>query len=96
MKEYISRHRVLEELHKWCDPCGSGIEAILAVPAEDVAPVVYAKWIAIGKGRSKHADVFACSVCNKCEPYISSYCPNCGAKMDREDTGDNNAGREID
>lgn len=30
----------------------------------------------------KGADVFECSACNKCDPYISPYCPKCGAKMD--------------
>ena len=40
MGEYICRQKALEEMHKWCDPCGSGIESILAVPTADVAPVV--------------------------------------------------------
>ncbi len=26
MDEYISRQKAIEEMHKWCDPCGSGIE----------------------------------------------------------------------
>lgn len=43
MAEYIPCQKALEEMHKWCDPCGSGIEAILAVPAADVAPVVRCK-----------------------------------------------------
>lgn len=43
MAEYISRQKALEEMHKWCDPCGSGIEAILAVPTADAVPVVRCK-----------------------------------------------------
>lgn len=43
MDEYISRQKALEEMHKWCDPCGSGVEAILAVPAEDVVAVIRCK-----------------------------------------------------
>lgn len=43
MAEYIPRQKALEEMHKWCDPCGSGIEAILAVPTADVVPVVRCK-----------------------------------------------------
>lgn len=35
MDEYISRKKALEEMHKWCDPCGSDVEAILTIPAED-------------------------------------------------------------
>lgn len=83
MKEYISRHRALEEIHKWCDPCGSGIEAILAVPAEDVAPVRNGQWEngdplcpVCGKNKFKDldADVWA--------DWQPPYCPNCGAKME--------------
>lgn len=43
MDEHISRKKALEAIHKWCNPCGSGIEAILAIPAEDVVKVVRCK-----------------------------------------------------
>lgn len=77
MNEYIERKKALDEMHIWCDLCGSGIEAILAVPTEDVSPVVHGQWV-----EEKHT--LTCSACG----YIFSrlhprnFCPNCGAKMD--------------
>lgn len=47
-------------------------------PAADVAPVVHGRWAPLGN----RATIFKCSACNKCEPHVSDYCPNCGAKME--------------
>lgn len=91
MNEYILRQKALEEIHKWCDPCGSGVEAILAVPAEAVKKVIYGK--DIYETHDGHCE-FKCSVC---QAWIGSveggtmdggyfnYCPNCGAKMENVD-----------
>lgn len=50
-------------------------------PAADVAPVRYGRWIA------SHDEFCACSIC-KYPVYVgwnqTNYCPNCGAKMDKE------------
>lgn len=80
MAEYISRQKALEEMHKWCDPCGSGIEAILAVPTADVVPVVHGRWDENGycTNCGKHAPFWSVSSCY----YKSPYCQSCGAKMD--------------
>lgn len=43
MVEYIERKAALDAVHKWCDPCGAAVEAVLSVPAADVAPVVH--WV---------------------------------------------------
>lgn len=97
MDEYISRQKVLEEMHKWCDPCGSGIEAILAVPAADVAPVVHARWD--DSGRYTFPGGSTAVSCTNCECKLTvsefrlnkwNYCPNCGAKMERSELSDNN------
>ena len=45
MVEYIERKAGLDAVHKWCDPCGAAVEAVLSVPAADVAPVVHGRWI---------------------------------------------------
>ena len=53
-------------------------EYIQAQPTADVAPVVHAHWT-----RSHIAGRF----CSNCEGYgiiASSYCPDCGAKMDEK------------
>lgn len=50
-------------------------------PPDDVAPVLHGRWIGV-------SDEFAqCSMCKypvHIAWSITKYCPNCGAKMDRE------------
>lgn len=52
------------------------------IPAANVAPVVHGRWIAT------HDEFCSCSVC-KYPVYVAwgqtNYCPNCGAKMDKEE-----------
>ena len=91
MAECIERKAALDAVHKWCDPCGAAVEAVLSVPAADAAPVVHGRWISLTE--CSNAGVY-CSICHKTvykEDYAwcsrtnkvrSSYCPNCGAKMD--------------
>ena len=59
------------------------IDQISAIPAADVVPVVHGEWLLRHEG---HGHYWECSVCHK-NPCIyvtkdTSYCPNCGAKMD--------------
>lgn len=42
--------------------------------AEDVAPVIHAKWILTLYG-------WRCSACEELSVHNKNYCPNCGAKM---------------
>lgn len=64
------------------------ITTLIFIPAADVAPIVHGHWI-----RFKDSDT--CYVhmrCSACSAYWSDpshadyfrYCPNCGAKMERE------------
>ena len=87
-KEYIERwHAVDAVLDVYCDTpdidlsCEKFEAAILKIPAADVAPVRYGRWIA------SHDEFCACSIC-KYPVYVgwnqTNYCPNCGAKMDKE------------
>ena len=67
-----------------------------ALPAEDVAQVVHAKWVGIefdgyADGNPVY-DVFECSNCGH-EHYgeydsLTEYCPDCGARMDEEEEED--------
>lgn len=91
MAEYIERELAIEALSRG-EGCGNvcrrAIERILAA---DVAPVVHGQWISLTE--CSNAGVY-CSICHKKvykEDYAwcnrknkvrSSYCPNCGAKMD--------------
>ena len=67
-------------------------EAIKGVPVVDAIPVRHGKWKKIG-------DSINCSVCKSSswsvtfEGLVASfnYCPNCGAKMDREQEKQNDS-----
>ncbi len=102
MTDYISREAALEAIKT--AELGQEYEAVKAIPAADVAPVVHGEWIdgldIPKEEREKHPYVYLhgekhCSVCYQ-EAYFDSdygqqlfdYCPNCGAKMDG---GDHNA-----
>ena len=67
----------------WCRSCviNSVLEKLREFPAADVAQVVHGRWIA------SHDEFCACSIC-KYPIYVgwnqTNYCPNCGAKMDKE------------
>ena len=85
MAEYIEREAAIEAVkHAW----GKGLEPsqyIEIIPAADVAPVRYGRWI----------DKGGYAVCTECGgrsgiqydgvepiPLMTQFCPNCGAKMD--------------
>lgn len=62
------------------------------VETADVEPVVRGHWLTwdekfTGNAVGKNLGVF-CSVCGNHSDYSSPYCPNCGAKMDKEDEND--------
>ena len=50
---------------------------IAKMEAEDVAPIIHAKWTDNTNG------TFTCSNCNK-KASRGNYCPHCGAKMDEK------------
>lgn len=62
------------------------LNAVWEVPAVDAVPMVHARWnLCSDDGCELH---IACSRCGH-EPVIGTktpYCPNCGAKMDKEAT----------
>jgi len=59
------------------------------MPTIDAVPVKHGKWVVVPD--EVFADSYFCSVCRN-EPIVdlygeyclSNYCPNCGAKMDKE------------
>ena len=69
------------------------LELICLSETVDAAPVKHGKWIEkedmIGSYlEQSNVAFYECSVCKETSGEISSYCPNCGAKMDG---GDDNA-----
>lgn len=86
MAEYIERELAIEALSRG-DGCGNvcrrAIERILAA---DVAPVVHGKWengnpICPVCGGNKFRDLDADIWCD----WQPDFCPNCGAKMEKEE-----------
>lgn len=87
MVDYIPRSEAINELRHRCYPCGEGIEAINAIPAADVAPVVRTRWAHLG------GDEWCCPVCGfvittegSWDKPTKKYCEDCGAKMDGGDS----------
>nr|DAG25241.1 MAG TPA: RimK-related lysine biosynthesis protein, Probable-dependent amine/thiol ligase family Amino-group [Caudoviricetes sp.] len=91
MFEYIKREAALMKLMQ--DGCNAkNLQSISDIPAADVAPVVYGRWIhSRYEDCSEQFELVKCSQCNH-EAYAmalyvhgGNYCPNCGAKMDGGD-----------
>ena len=65
------------------DLSGGQLEAaILNIPAADVAEVRHGRWLCVDIDTEQF---FLCNRCKKKEYWESNYCPNCGAKMDKEE-----------
>lgn len=62
-------------------------DAIDGIPAADMAPVVHGRWISDGDG---YHWTYNCSICAWKDGYPfnerHNFCPNCGARMDLEET----------
>lgn len=91
MDDCIKREQVLkllESAQAWNWSMNTLYDEIQALPAEDAAPVVHAKWI-----QDLDTDEWTCSNCEVTQICFDftpkelgmSYCPNCGAKMDLEE-----------
>lgn len=66
------------------------LDAVDAIPAADVAPVVHGRWDFKNNGKYGQTRCY-CTACGKHsgiggirENQMKPYCPNCGAKMDGE------------
>lgn len=82
MTELINRKTLLDEYDRQHKGAPGGARKLIEeAPAVDAVPVVHGEWIE-KVGRAK------CSVCaDECwadSAMEYSYCPNCGAKMDKE------------
>lgn len=84
MAEYINRQAALDLLWKDGRITTSGIKAI---PSANVAPVVHGRWVMDGKD---HCHCSECKDGRNIRTQIGwAFCPNCGAKMDKEGKNEN-------
>lgn len=86
-KEFIERKALLARYDaEHVGPPGRARELMATAPAADVTPVVHGRWI-------EDHDYLKCPECSvmvKCDFTFFdiggwNYCPNCGAKMDKEE-----------
>ena len=86
MAEYIEREAFLDYMKGTSRYFNVKFD-IENFPAADVAPVVHGRWIADGDG---YHWTYNCSICAWKDEYPfnerHNFCPNCGAKMDLEET----------
>ena len=88
-KEYIERKRAIVDacnsLELYPSEYAELENALNRIPAADVAPVRYGRW-------EKRGSKWQCTNCKVLmsidgtpQENLLYYCPNCGAKMDKED-----------
>lgn len=95
-KEYIEREKALEKVIevKHHDPELSGVVLhryikeidLKDIPAADVVEVRHERWERVipTKSAAKWSTKVSCSNCHSVGYMRYNYCPNCGAKMDKE------------
>ena len=95
MNEYIKREyaidAVLDVYYDTPDIDLSGEKfeaAILKIPVADVAPVRHGKWEIVVGSNGKEYMVCTCCRVSQDLTGVFTYCPNCGAKMDLNDSED--------
>ena len=97
MLEYIERETLLKHTIALNNPHELGenvvpVSDIEAAPAADVAEVVHGEWILLEKNEHDY-ETSVEEKCSLCGRYVyrydtelqDNYCPNCGARMDKED-----------
>ena len=97
MPEHIEREALLKHAIALNNPHELGenvvpVSDVEAAPAADVARVVHGEWILLGKNEHDY-ETSVEEKCSLCGRYVyrydtelqDNYCPNCGAKMDKED-----------
>ena len=91
MAEYIERAAAVKVVLRGRKPTNSVAQNrmlsiiqqdLLTIPAADVAPVVYGRWISfLGGDHIMPERYYRCSRCGRVESRRQPYC-HCGAKMD--------------
>ena len=88
MKEYIERasvHSVIEQTSTLTFTRGKMHEQVDSLPAAEVAEVRHGRWEYASYNGVYDVLCSACGYSPGIKFYASNYCPNCGARMDKED-----------
>lgn len=93
MSDLIRRYDAIVALAQSADYISDALEKLEKVPAVDAVPVVHGQWIKMtGMMPPEYHGHYCCSECRWHMKGLRnswsreeelSYCPNCGAKMDR-------------
>lgn len=102
MGKYIAGVKAAETIsEKTGIPLSDLVDIFAEIPAADVAPVVHGSWIVRFDGPYNRRRCY-CSHCGKhngvggiAQNQEKPYCPNCGAKMNIKNGGDND-GESVD
>lgn len=99
-KEYITKNRAKQFVCGHCnevcseEPCEPSdcdwMAFIDKEPAADVVEVLHERWERVipTKSAAKWSTKVNCSNCHSVGYMRYNYCPNCGAKMDKEETNE--------
>ena len=82
IKEFIEREEALSAIKRAFEKGERPSLYIKYIPAADVAEVRHGRWLCVDTDTEQF---FLCNRCKKKEYWESNYCPNCGAKMDKEE-----------
>ena len=87
MKEYIDREEALLAIKQAFEKGERPSLYIKSIPAADVAQVVHGRWRWITYDANPKIGNWHCTYCNRIPKSFQKedFCPNCGAKMDKED-----------
>lgn len=87
--EHFAQRVIDDSYVQWC------LSELYDILSADVAPVVHGRWISWEEAGNfvPSPDRHECSICHDAAQVLvngfellSDYCPNCGAKMDEEET----------
>lgn len=96
MTECVRRIDVQDEIDRWLDAVGTImlgkdlsyygelIGCLEDAPTVKVEPMRHGKWVKIGADKRGRGGIWQCSLCKRCNPFVTDYCSHCGAKMDKE------------
>ena len=86
-KEYIEREKLLQDIEHYHLSDGKFQHWVEIQLAADVAPVRHGRWRWITYDANPKIGNWHCTYCNRIPKSFQKedFCPNCGAKMDKED-----------